>query len=54
MWASVTDGGPTSTQPWLQVVVIVRPEPGVAVSAYPRFNIPGGTFKLVSAYRGLR
>ena len=24
---------------------------GVAVSAYPSFSIPGGTLKLVSAYR---
>ena len=30
MWASVTNGGPTLTQPWLQVVVIVRPVPSPA------------------------
>ena len=28
MWASVTDGGPLLTQPWIQVIVIVRPKPG--------------------------
>ena len=27
-------------------------EASVAVSAYPPFSIPGGTLKLVSAYRG--
>ena len=33
MWASVTDGGTTLTQPWLQVVVIVSPEPSPDILA---------------------
>ena len=32
----------------------IPPHPGVAVSAYPPFSIPGGTLKLVLAYRGVR
>ena len=35
---------------WL-VPVAAYLGPGVAVSAYPPFSIPGGTLKLVSAYR---
>ena len=40
-----------STWYW-QSSIQLGTEPGVAVSAYPPFSIPGGTLKLVSDYRG--